>query len=80
MTQKSNGAQFEPGVLLDAATLRLERAVSLLESRVAGPSGQAAGPSTAGAVWRSGLANVLDLKFALLMALARSGLQIQKAH
>lgn len=43
MTQKSNGAESEPGVLLDAAALRLERAVSLLESRVAALSGEADG-------------------------------------
>ncbi len=41
MTQKSNGAESEPGVLLDAAALRLERAISLLESRVAALSGEA---------------------------------------
>jgi len=80
MAQRSNGGESEPGALLDAAALRLERAVNLLESRVAALSGLAEGGN--GSLFdhdRSKLASELDAARARERQLEEVGAEASQA-
>ncbi len=80
MAQQSNGGAHEPGAQLDAAALRLERAISLLESRVAALSGLA--DNGAGSLFdhdRSKLAAELDAARARERELEEVGAEASQA-
>ena len=80
MAQRPNGEQSEPGVALDAAVGRLERAVSLLEGRVVQLAGLAEGSN--GGLFdydRSKLAAELDAARARERELEAAGSEASQA-